>query len=626
MKKNKIIKVFFVVNDANEEFEVLYRKIYPDSNWLTLNDQQINICGVEVNGGVVYSDENIYLKQCSFCNINISEDCGNKLINDIKEYCQRNLANGRIINNVFIKVQNQGLDSNQMSLLTKKYSADDSNTSGVNFYNFGKCYILNKTFFDSDYSVFGNNIAHEAINIFKTDAGNRYFYLCKDGKLNNNYLYDENNIKKLPINYTKLEKAELINYSKVSECEKATYIMLQKVSNLKIVDVAFDKERDESKYEGINYNNVNICDIFRLNSFLRKNKTTGKFEDVTENYPYVTFLVESENDVKKPTSVKTFPTRDENNHVAAEFANLASSSCRQFVIEGTNLFNAIERLIGNDDNEWTSDVANTLGDYITSSNFEDDYEENSLLKIINEETKETYFSKLLTFVFANSKEILQKYCSINDIAFPEIKAITNIYNEEKNMDISLTFIDSNDDEYFLVIENKIHAPFTPEGTKQLQDYFSAGKYQKIVESVNDEFESYKVGNANKQYNQLTKYHLIASVIAKDLGIDSQNVKYLILAPEYKQDYYDNEKLNYYYGNDYQVTSYKSIKEAIEEVKNDQNADFQNLLEDLKDIIIQVSRSIWPYTSDSYTYYKRTMTNRFARSAKKLHDANESNHS
>ena len=33
------------------------------------------------------------------------------------------------------------------------------------------------------YTLFGNNISHEAINKFEADDGKRYFFLCDDGKI-----------------------------------------------------------------------------------------------------------------------------------------------------------------------------------------------------------------------------------------------------------------------------------------------------------------------------------------------------------------------------------------------------------------------------------------------------------
>ena len=512
-KQNKNIKVYIILNDySGKNFKNLYKQI-------TNSDIDSTKVGIEKINGFdfkeIYYDQkscSLYLKNSTFDTDSSPEDNICNFIDSLKN-------NANIINNLFILLAKNGITPAQLSDLSKKYSPDSKKDTYIYFWNFGTTYILNKTFFDSGYSVFENNIAHEAINAFKADDKKRYFYLCDSGKLTD-FVHKE--LKKMPNNYIDINKAELINFSKKSEGDKTKYIILQKVSGIEALEFAF-KERNNIDYKEIKYNDKSIVDIFSNNVFLSK-----KSKENTENYPLITFGLTKNSEVKKPKEPIEFYPDSLNN----KFQNLTSSSCRQFVMEGSKLFNDFKTLI--DDQKWENDDAPTLEEYINKS-IETDYEENFLLKIIERDRKETFYSKLLTFTFAHSTEIFEKFLDASKI-YPnlEVEKLVGIYNEKYNMDLCLMFEDKKKSKHMLVIENKIDADFTKEGLKKFDSYF---KNDKEVKEVQKEFEYYKKEITDpKDENQLTKYYLISHVLAKKEHLKYENIKHIIIAPEYKTEF------------------------------------------------------------------------------------------
>lgn len=589
------VKIYFILNDNDNSFIKLYGEKWSNVNG-PANLGKFQFDSIDKNENDLYIKSFAYKdKQDLFSN-----DYGKAMIDNLIDYCKQFNQN---IKRLFIDIRKNGLTQKQIDNLLKKYS----NNNSYNFYNFGRTYILNETFFNSDYSLFQNNIAHEVINTFMADDKKRYFYLCKNGRIND-FIINEAK-KNLPSkNYIDLSKTILINFSKTSDCDTAEYTILQRISNFSAMPLSFNKVRNDEDYNNINYNNVNICDIFKSNSYTKINKNTGAIKDSTENYPYITFKLNKNGSVMKPKTEKKFSLKD------SGFSNLSKSSCRQFVMEGTTLFDSIDKIVKNE-NDWEIEAPLLLEEYIKSEDFKNDNEEDFLLKIINSDAKEIYYSKLITYALANSLSIAEDFCKKfihNDI---KVKQITNIYNEKYNMDISFTFIDENNDEHLVVIENKINAKFTDDGVKNIASFFSK-KDTSNINKIAKALKELKNQQNNLQSNQLTKYYQIAHIIADKENIKDCNIHMIILAPEYKINFCSYEKDKYYYGNKYKVISYKDLKKSIDICQNDK------LSTPVKDIITQLNRAIWPYTSSSHLQHKRIACNRFAKESIKIKKQNE----
>ena len=127
---------------------------------------------------------------------------------------------------------------------------------GFKVLNYGKTLILNKCFTGTRYALFGNNISHEAINKFVADDGNRYFFLCDNGKI-----MPERQINKgiIESQYKMfhLENAELISFSEYESGAKKKYAFIQSATKLKVIT------KDEE--DKIFYNGVRVTDVFKYN-------------------------------------------------------------------------------------------------------------------------------------------------------------------------------------------------------------------------------------------------------------------------------------------------------------------------------------------------------------------------
>ena len=113
-----------------------------------------------------------------------------------------------------------------------------------------------------------------------------------------------------------------------------------------------------------------------------------------------------------------------------------------------------------------------------------------------------------------------------------------------------------------------------------------------------------------------RYYNIASVLYLNMtgedNIDVEKMHFLILAPEFRVKELEGKKGNYYYGECYDVVSYQSLKEVLDENISEGLYDNNDAL---KGIAVQFSRAIRQYASDNCTYYQRKMISRFAKAVK-----------
>lgn len=571
--------------------------------------------------------EYLLFKDCSFDpNVIIDTKEAKSFIDGIKD------AFGEKIKDIFLHINDlkKDITATQFSAFVTKYD-DQKITSGATFYNFGRTYISNKTFFDSGYSLFGDNIAHEAINCFMTDKGERYFYLCDDGKIGTYGTVAEiknNNKKKrqssscFPDNYFDWDKAELINYSKYDSGEDkktSNYAILQRVTKIEPCEEAFKSERNKDDYKNINYGGVNICDIFSSNKFTRKDPKTGKEKKVDENYPLITFKPNGIVLVPKNEIPVFQPKGDQ------RFNNFSSSSLKQFsIFEGTALYNAFYEIINDKKIQWVEENPKTVEEYISGEkgDYKNDTEEAFLLKIIDRDKRETFFSRIIEFLFANSKEILSNFIKSVYNSTIAVKEVSGVFNEDKNIDVKFTFFDMNGTEHLVVIENKLYAEFSDNQKKSLAEIFGVSNKNEAknealenrIDIVEKAFDDYKVGK-EKESNQLTKYYKIANVNYLNMypdttpGQNSSKLHFLILAPEFRVKELKAKKDAYYYGEFYDVISYKLFKEVLDSTIEAGACDNDD---PLKGIVVQFSRAIRQYSSDNCTYYQRKMMSRFAK--------------
>lgn len=465
---------------------------------------------------------------------------------------------------VFICIQDKNIDEILCFAKEQNY----------NIINKGRTIILNKCFQDTGYTIYGENIAHEAINKFAADDGYRYFFLCDDGKIRSKTILDGTYINSDDKNYC-IEKAELISYSKYESGDKGRYCLTQWVNKLSLVSV-----EDESK---ITYKDIPVRKIFKENSFTKKTGFMIIKSSNEELFPCVTF--KSEGQCKKPKNIgeKLFQYDD------PTFTTPLCKMMRQFIIEGTELFNAIEAIIKGSNFEEEKPL-----------NFESELpEENSILSIIGRKERETYVSSLIAYLFQCAPKVLEKFldCKLGNYS---------IYREEKNVDILV-----REENKIIVIENKINASVNEEEKKDWDKLInSKEKNEVLINKIN------KLIPDDRKPSQLQKYYKLACYYACLQGLDIQNVQCFLLCPEYKKTHYDVARNKYAAGDKYVIKSYKELYDAIIDIN------LSGLPEFKKEIAHDIKRTISGFTQNQNTYYMDMVCGRFARRVELLSEIKE----
>ena len=463
-----------------------------------------------------------------------------------------NLVENSTEDEVFICIKDNKIDEIIGFAKEKKY----------NIINKGRTIILNKCFQNTGYTVYGENIAHEAINKFAADDGSRYFFLCDDGKIRTKTLLDDIYINSDDKNYC-IEKAELLSYSKYESGDKGRYCLTQWVDKISLVSLD-----DEDK---ITYKNIPARKIFKENSFTKETGFMIAQSSNEEDFPCVTFKTEGQ--CKKPENIgdKLFQYDD--------FTTPLCKMMRQFIIEGTELFKAIEKII--EDSNFINE---------TPLSFESEFpEENSILSIIGRKERETYLSSLIAYLFQCAPKVIESFieCKLGNYT---------IYREEKNVDILVRSEDK-----IIIIENKINAAVN-EGEKKEWDELinSKEKNTELIKEIN------KLIPDDLKPSQLQKYYKLACYYARLQSLDIQDVQCFLLCPEYKKSHYDITKEKYAAGDKYTVKSYKELYEAITELNLNGLSEFK------KEIAHDIKRTIAGFTQNQNTYYMDMVCGRFAR--------------
>lgn len=468
---------------------------------------------------------------------------------------------------IYIKINSGNIDD------VLSYAKNHKNVTVVNY---GRTYILNKCFMGTKYTLFGNNVSHEAINKFKADNGERYFFLCDDGKINHsgNYIISNSG-------YTKkflLEEAQMVAFSEYEHGTKKQYAFIQLVEKINKLDI------DEEK---ISYGGIKVKDIFWNNGF-NKGAALKTFavQGEKDKFPCVTFKGEHIVVPKVIGSDKTLFTYDDINPDKPNCEQLSKSSMKQYVFEGTTLFKNIEVKLRNI--SWTNEKPyNIESSYI---------EEDSVLSIIGKERRETYLSSLFAYALQQSGEILK---GLIKRKVDEYK----VYREADNVDILI-----RGEKDIIIIENKIDAGINDGEKKQWEQFISEeDKKEDIIKNISAQYAR----SEEQKESQLQKYYNLALYYATLNNLSEDRIRCYILCPEYKSDFYNKEKERYVAGEKYAVISYKKLYDAIDDTA------IASLTEDKKEIIKDLKRTIKRYTIKQNDYYIEKICGRFAERIKRL---------
>lgn len=624
-RKRKSVQLVFIINDnENKAINFISERLVSKKNNEKINFGNGEDCKfISLDGLIKYErcykkDEYIFFDNCWFGNINEtnSKEFTGRLSEKIKEGSN---AKSWDIRCAFFRIKEY--ESKDIDCLLNNYESDDEKNSRiekigkktcptVSFMNFGNTIILNKCFIDSRYTIFKNNISHEVINCFKTDSGDRCFYLCSAGTLNKEYFDVDEKI--FPFRYLDTSKILYLDYSKNgrSDDKKTQYVFLRKVEEIALFDGAFDTSINLEKYKNINYNGINICDIFGGNSYFRneskdslEKKEADKKIDVKA---YATFKANDIDKVSRPKDMReaiVLP-EDELNKF------LKGSTMRHFVIEGSTFYKKLIEKIGKIG--WEKEEAPSLEDYGSSDgdDLKIDSTPDSIIEIIEKEHNELFYSDMLAYVFAKSSKILNLLLKKLNINKAVNEGYYDVERESKNIDILIKNKKENN-KFIIVIENKIKASINWNEEKGWYSFVDKKtRNQTIVKEVERDKEEYKKNHPNKRFeNQLSKYYLLAEYISK-LNKTNESPKCILLCPESDVDFYGSEKQNAAYGEKYEVCSYKFIFDAIDEAINKTQ---NNLHDDERQIILQIKNCLTPHISKINNFYISRNRYRFYKS-------------
>ena len=297
--------------------------------------------------------------------------------------------------------------------------------------------LINKLFAGS-YLEEGENIGHEAINLFKDDCGNNNLFVTKSG-------------------YVKGHDVEYIFF-------------VRNVSSNHTVEVICLAEglRSITKDElnQIRYAGVSLDQIFSSNIYQGK---TDEFSD------HVTFRAAN---LRFPdnriyiTIDRSFCSKEKTIFLHTERKAIAPEGCRIYFSEECDAiaYKELKELISNND-FWKS--GNITEKLVSDGTAYD--QQPSFLEVIRKENDENVFSNLLAYYFEYSHLSFQKFAAEASLLnIPTMSASFTVLRESKNR-IDL-WIESDDD--IVVIENKIKSGINGITTS---DYSQLNKYYEFAE-------------------------------------------------------------------------------------------------------------------------------------------------
>lgn len=617
------IKFVFIINDEEKNALSFLSAHKHDYKYIAF-DTNIAYSDINFQNLLSYNqyyrfDKYLFFDGCVFGDTNeiSGKLLASKLSTFIQQICQ---SKGWDIGWVFIRIADYANKTQTIDNLLSDYESGENKerrkaetgvdtTPVIKFMNFGETIILNKCFIDSRYALFGGNVPHEAINCFKTDIGERYFYLCSSGVLKDCYFERDNNRLKLPMELINKEKITYFDYSKIGkDDDNATkYIFLRKVNGVIPLDCAFDKTIDAEKYRNINYGEKNIVDIFQSNAYSRDDEDESiANQDNIDNAVkvYATFKAENEN-VFIPSNINEALVDDDLSE------RMKGSAMHRFVIQGSSLFEKIRsksELI-----TWQQENANTIKEYIDSDGYKNDCIPESILNLIDRTTRETYYSDIIAYVFSKSTFILNKFLEKSGVSLRVNNGLYVVQRESKNVDIFIKNKEANN-KFTIVIENKIDANFNVEERNEWS-HFIKKKDHNIINDLEEEKRQYITENTRDGFitnNQLLKYYLLARYLMakEDIPNDGNHLKCLLICPQRNIQTYETKKNNCAYGDKYDVKSYSLIYDAIKEVLEG-NLDSSLKEEDIE-IINEIRKSLYVHTLETNVLFVSKCKSRFAK--------------
>lgn len=340
------------------------------------------------------------------------------------------------------------------------------------------------------------NIGHEVINLFKSDNGNNYIYVNKDGKIDSKY----NNSVEAIILVKHVEKDVMEVVAKAQELEQVLYKSNKTADDIK-------HQIDYIEQNSITYGGVYIYLVYG-NSDIEKITVTFKTNKLRKVQAPV-YLVQDKNKLdfyknsvflpQKHFSLQSLKMYYSEKELSEDYSILQSMLETEKYWESTN---STETLSLSDIDDW--------------------HQRNSFISIIRKEYDELVYSNLLSYIFEQNRlvflEFAQEVLKINTLT----RDYEIIRESENNIDIWI-----EDDNNVIIIENKIkskingehHNIYSDKVQSQLSKYYNHAKdkcpdkniycyiFSPDYNSIN--LEKYETGKYYKtiKYSQIYNFYI-----------------------------------------------------------------------------------------------------------------------
>ncbi len=428
------------------------------------------------------------------------------------------------------------------------------------------------------------NIGHECMNFFLPDNtnGNFLLWFTNSGKVN----------KTCEKSNGKITLLIVTNENSI----KNGYRVLAKAENCQIVDGATiesnekqckEQRREKSKkqFGNSNYNNVNIIDIFKNNTYKGKPDP----DDLL-----ATFFTNKKN-VYVPKEITIISISEDSGSDIMQ--NMANEKMRLYVKDKEKFVKLINNIkwLGFDDSK------NMLPGYPRdSSKFKPN---NNLFVASGNERDELSISNILAYSFKNNPQLLMKFLNKYGISSKDLIDIEyHIERELKHVDITIILRNTT-----IIIENKIDSSIVEyENKEELKEKLKKANQNLIKKdsSIQTDIENHvnRIGE-NEKICQLTKYYIQSLIDKKQYNW--KDIKYFFLVPnfctnKFKYDKITKKLTGFALSKNYTLIEYSDIYDIFSSVSNYDYRD--DILSELEMLKKQVDDSIM--NKEIYKFLKK----------------------
>lgn len=351
-------------------------------------------------------------------------------------------------------------------------------------------YIINRMYAGA---FLRNNLGHEVINLFSSDDGSHYVYICDDGTIDHKY-NDRVKAVLLTRMTETIHKQEIlgiaIDLTQISRKEKYA----SKAKNLARQQQITEEYLVNHKIE---YGGVSISDIFAKNKWGSNREYDG--------FHAITFKAEKILIPKKKIYIVDKEEYSSENCFELKETNLRGQKLRRYIgsLDEPADYTTITSLIARHD-LW--DDKKTPEKIIFSSTKNKIYEDAyfNYLDIIGRQDDENVFSNLIRYFLDNDGELLSSFCR-EVLKIADFSSKEYLIEREKNANGSRMDLYVEDRNHTIVIENKIKSEIN--GTNERHNFngkliqSQLGEYYKYVEEI-------KNGRQSHYFILMPDYHKI----------------------------------------------------------------------------------------------------------------------